>query len=178
LFLISLEPRYTNFVSQHFAQKIKAKKCPSVAGINQTNTSIKSKVSLKIKSRINHFTSNLDFLVISKITENVPSAKINIKFWRIPKDVVLPDPQFDIPQQVDMLISAELFFDVLTNQQIKMQKGLPSLRETVFEWVVAKKRLTIYEQHAEKHFSDTIKRQPDGRYIVTLPTRQANVFPV
>jgi hypothetical protein len=204
----------SNFVSQHFAQMIKAKQCPinaSVAGINQTNTSIKSKVSLTIKSRINHFTTSLDFLVISKITGNVPSAKINIRSWQIPKDVVLADPQFDIPQQIDMLIGAELFFDVWTNQQIKMQKDLPSLRETVFGWVVAgktnqsdtksfvtttfcacvtnnqlqdqlkrfweiencepKKRLTIEEQQAEKHFSDTIKRQPDGRYIVTLPTK-------
>jgi hypothetical protein len=29
--------------------------------------------------------------------------------------------------------------------------------------------MTVEEKLVEQHFTDTIRRQPDGRYVVTLP---------
>jgi hypothetical protein len=118
--------------------------------------------------------------------------------FSIPENKVLADPQFATPQCVDLLIGAEFFYEVHLNNTLKVSASLPPLQETVFGWVVSgalpsqqptnmdlqneltrfweiescelPKPLTVEERHVEVHFNQTVRRQPDGRYVVTLPT--------
>ncbi|XP_037931003.1 uncharacterized protein LOC119665826 [Teleopsis dalmanni] len=48
---------------------------------------------------------------------------------------VFADPLFDRPCQVDMLIGAEIFFDLLLEGKISLGKDMPYLINTVFGWV-------------------------------------------
>jgi hypothetical protein len=157
----------------------------------------------------------LEFLILPKITGNIPLAPLDTKAWTIPTDKPLADPHFNTPQQIDMLIGAEIFFEVWTNQQFQLQKGA-MLQGTVFGWIIAgkvpttqgmahalstfcgcvahsdtdlfnqvkrfwevescssAKVLSVQEKQVEQHFLETHQRQPDGRYVLRLPTK-ANV---
>jgi hypothetical protein len=74
---------------------------------------------------------SLDCLVVPKITGNLPSTKIDVSSWKFPQAIALADPQFGTPQQIDVLLGAELFCELFTNNQL--------LQETVFGWVIAGK---------------------------------------
>jgi hypothetical protein len=51
----------------------------------------------------------------------------------------LADPQFHKPQQIDMLLEAEIFFDIWTARHLKLQQNEQTLQETLFGWVLAGK---------------------------------------
>jgi Putative peptidase (DUF1758) len=148
--------------------------------------------------RVSDYKLSLNCLVISKITGNLPSSKIVVLPFLIPENIVLADLQSATLQCVDLLIGTELFYEVHLNNTLKVSASLPPLQETVFGWVVSgalpsqqptnmdlqneltrfweidscelPKPLTVEETHVEVHFSQTVRRQPDGRYVVTLPT--------
>lgn len=54
----------------------------------------------------------------------------------MPSFVELADPLFYKPQHVDLLISTEIFFDLLLDGRMSLGDGMPSLTNTQFGWVV------------------------------------------
>jgi Putative peptidase (DUF1758) len=110
-----------------------------VSGISRKTTLIKHEITATIKSRTSPFIVTLDFLVLPQITGNMPSITLETKGWNLPQNIQLADPHFYAPQKIDMLLGAEIFFDIWANHQLKLQNGLPSLNETLFGWVLAGK---------------------------------------
>ena len=91
---------------------------------------------LHIESQVSKYQSDLEFVIAKNLTSCHPSEKINIANWRILKTLELADPQFNVPAPVDLIIGGEIFAELLSNGQLQMGKGLPSLQLTVFGWVV------------------------------------------
>lgn len=52
-------------------------------------------------------------MVIEKITQNLPSDRINSVNIQIPNGISLADPQFNKPAKIDLLLGAKVFFDLL-----------------------------------------------------------------
>jgi hypothetical protein len=132
----------SNVSTETLAQLLGRHKSPinmSVSGIPGKATPIRNKVNIIIKSRVNHYTANLECLVIPKITSNLPSTKIDISSWKFPQTIALADPQFGTTQQIDVLIGAESFYELFTNNQLKINNKLPPLQEAVFGWVISGK---------------------------------------
>lgn len=99
---------------------------------------MKKKVNAVIKSRVNNYYAPLDFLVMQKITMKLPSEPINIKNWNIPADIQLADPGFWKPKRVDMVIGAQVFFDLFhPGGRIPLGHGLPTLVNSELGWVVS-----------------------------------------
>lgn len=48
----------------------------------------------------------------------------------------MADPLFFRPQQIDLLIGGDLFYESLGNEKIRIGPGLPFLLKTEFGWVV------------------------------------------
>ncbi|GFQ69185.1 uncharacterized protein TNCT_116971, partial [Trichonephila clavata] len=77
--------------------------------------------------------SNNDFLIVPRITDFVPSIQPNLKIKRF-NDInrsILADPSFDKPGKIDMIIGAELFYQILKDgrkvgNHIGMVQGLCS----------------------------------------------------
>jgi hypothetical protein len=206
-----------NFITENLAQSIRAKRQSihmPVYGINEKSTVITQKITATIQSRVTKYTKELEFLVITKITGNIPNTPVDTTAWKLPNDIHLADPHFATPQPIDMLIGAEIFFEIWTNKQLQLQTGLPTLQESVFGWVAAGKlaktfesstsvfstfcghvshsntelldqikkfwelescqsrpNLTVEEKQVEDHFQTTHHRQPDGRFVVSLPVK-------
>lgn len=58
-------------------------------------------------------------------------------YIKITNNIVLADKSYNKPQRIDMLIGAELFFDLLGQDQIKLTNNGPTLKETKFGWIMA-----------------------------------------
>ncbi|XP_026474282.1 uncharacterized protein LOC113377981 [Ctenocephalides felis] len=93
--------------------------------------------TIKIFSNASTFSRTLDFVVLKSITSNLPSADININDWNIPSHIKLADPHFYISSPIDMLIGAELFFDILQQGSIRLGSYHPILRNSKFGWIVS-----------------------------------------
>jgi hypothetical protein len=41
-----------------------------------------------------------------------PVTKLDISSWKIPRDIKLADEQFDQPEGIDLLIGADVFYEM------------------------------------------------------------------
>ncbi|XP_050077620.1 uncharacterized protein LOC126564582 [Anopheles maculipalpis] len=97
----------------------------------------RDKVELKIRSRVSCYEVNLECLITPKVTGTIPTSNVNIDLSLLPIGTMLADRMFFKPQKVDMLIGAELFFDILRPNQLELAANMPMLRETHFGWIVS-----------------------------------------
>nr|XP_029730508.1 uncharacterized protein LOC109401327 [Aedes albopictus] len=110
----------------------------SVLGIGQANTQVKHKVTARIKSRVSKFARDMEFLILPKVTADLPTTNIQTACWEIPKGVELADPAFFKSKAVDMVLGIQYFFAFFkTGNEIDLGNGLPMLTESVFGWVVS-----------------------------------------
>ncbi|XP_055622774.1 uncharacterized protein LOC129766280 [Toxorhynchites rutilus septentrionalis] len=129
-----------NLVSESAIHLLALPKYPAnvpVIGVGGAKSRILHHVIMRLFSDYTGFQSDVDCLVTRKVTGKVPSAPVDISEWNIPPGIVLADPMFNEPRDVDLLIGAELFFQILRQNQLKLAEGLPSLYETQFGWVFA-----------------------------------------
>lgn len=55
----------------------------------------------------------------------------------IPKNIILADPQFNVPSTVQLLLGADVFWRVLCIGQIKSSVNNPTIQKTLFGWILA-----------------------------------------
>ncbi|XP_058817379.1 uncharacterized protein LOC131680685 [Topomyia yanbarensis] len=85
-----------------------------------------------------NFQSHVDFLVMDKVTANLPSQTISTKEWHIPKDLFLADPSFNESQPIDMVLGAKHFYSFFPSAaRLQLGRNLPLLVDSVFGWIVA-----------------------------------------
>ncbi|XP_076394339.1 uncharacterized protein LOC143265527 [Megachile rotundata] len=130
----------SNFISTQLAEKLKLEKniidLP-FAGLAQLTTRAKYSVQTKIKSRINNFEANVNFVALPTITSILPSRQIDRRTIAIPRNITLADPEFDKPAEVDALIGTSLFYKLLSNGQIQLENNTDvTLQKTVLGWIV------------------------------------------
>ncbi|XP_063240264.1 uncharacterized protein LOC134541050 [Bacillus rossius redtenbacheri] len=75
----------------------------------------------------------VDVFVISRITSNLPSAKLSARVRGAVAHLKLADPAFDTPGPVDLLIGAELVPRLLTGAKID---GSPVALDSVLGWIL------------------------------------------
>ena len=129
-----------NFVTEEMVQKLKLDKISlalDICGIGESKEQIKHKANVVVKSRVNNFEISSDFWVLKSITRYHPDSSINTNKWPIPANVELADPYFNKPQKIDLLLGAEVFFELLEVGQLTLGENNPILQKTVFGWVVS-----------------------------------------
>nr|XP_022909145.1 uncharacterized protein LOC111420399 [Onthophagus taurus] len=130
----------SNFITNDLTQRLKLhtyKVDLPVTGINQTATRITEGVSTPIKSIYNNFHANLSFLTIEQISDEFPNFRVKQKEMQIPAQVKLADPNFCEPSQIDLLLGAGIFAQLVSIGQIKLGSGLPTLQKSVLGWIVS-----------------------------------------
>jgi hypothetical protein len=74
---------------------------------------------------------------LPNITDSTPSSKLEKSGWKIPKDIQLADEQFDQPGAIDLLIGADLFYEILRLGRRTHPGNYPVLQETGFGWTLS-----------------------------------------
>lgn len=127
----------SNFITTRACKLLNLKKHETniaINGINEGQSNITHKTEVKVQSKHNNFNTTMGCLVINKITGNLPCVKINRALVEIPPNIKLADAHFHEPKEIDILIGAGIFYDLLCIGQIK-NKGL-LYQKTKLGWVV------------------------------------------
>ncbi|XP_033218219.1 uncharacterized protein LOC117173687 [Belonocnema kinseyi] len=67
----------------------------------------------------------------------MPSITLNQKLSKIPENISLADPEFHRPADVDILIGAEFYYELLGTGKIRFPGQSAILQETDLDWIVA-----------------------------------------
>ncbi|KAL4090535.1 hypothetical protein QTP88_025350 [Uroleucon formosanum] len=124
-------------------------------------------------------------MTLPKITTKLPASPIHVRnSYTVPEYIEFADPTYATPEEIDLLLGAEVFFDTLRSGQYKpMANGLV-YQETVFRWVVAgsvpqySQELgkvechSLEEKQCIEHFKKSVTKGVDGRFIVQLPFKE------
>nr|XP_049706201.1 uncharacterized protein LOC126056614 isoform X3 [Helicoverpa armigera] len=82
------------------------------------------------------YRTNIDCYVFTNVTTAVPITYIDTRHIQIPAGLCLSDPTYNIPSKVDILIGADIFWDILGNKRISLGKHQPILRSSELGWIV------------------------------------------
>jgi hypothetical protein len=91
----------------------------------------------------NDYTSKLNGLVLSRITSEMLMNYIDISTWKFPSEVILADKDFNKPAPIDILLGAEVFFEILLNERYNC-KYLPGLQNTKLGYILSGKLHHMY----------------------------------
>lgn len=108
-----------------------------VSGLNQTHSEIRKKALAQIQSRYNNFTTRASCLVVPQITNNLPNFKVDLQSLQIPGHIKLADPNFHLPDKIDILLGADIFWHIMCVGQIKLARNGPVLQKSKFGWIVS-----------------------------------------
>ncbi|XP_037049617.1 uncharacterized protein LOC119083910 [Bradysia coprophila] len=175
-----------NIITQKLCNKIKAKSSQSslkINGVGSSQVESTKRASFVIKSMASGFEANLEAFVLKEVSTCQPLNEVNTSRWKIPKNINLADPNFNIPAAIDIIIGGELFFKLISIGQIEIGKSLPDLQNTVFGWVVTGKVLGLQQQEAfvgmvnETQLEKQIEKfwQLEERYKVKKPMTDREV---
>ncbi|XP_067206332.1 uncharacterized protein [Linepithema humile] len=129
-----------NFITENFVSKLKLNDRSlhmSISGVAEGTFESKRIVDVSFRSRINAYIDNIECVILPKITQRLPQEFCPISNFRIPSNIVLGDPNFNLPSEIDMLIGAELFWQLICVGQIKACKAHPTLQKTKLGWVIS-----------------------------------------
>ena len=112
-----------NFVTQAAYNKLGLKKNRAfeiVTGLNEIENKIHNICEVHVKSRCSNFQASVQYLIVPKITKNLPSMNIDRDKLQIPNNLALADSEFHNNGPIDMLLGAEYFFDLLDAGKIEL----------------------------------------------------------
>ncbi|XP_049865557.1 uncharacterized protein LOC126366489 [Pectinophora gossypiella] len=109
----------------------------SIIGINNVSSQINKMCRLPITSLNDNFATTLHCFILPSITDNIPHHQVDLTNINIPSGICLADPHFHTPAAVDMIIGADVFWDILGSQRVTLGEGKPILFETRLGWVVS-----------------------------------------
>nr|CAH7752297.1 unnamed protein product [Callosobruchus chinensis] len=109
----------------------------AVSGLNNNVFAIKSKSSVRFRSTRENYTRTISCYILPTITGVIPNVPINTVELNIPSNISLADPSFCEPCGIDILIGAELFWELLLNNEIRLGKGLPILHKTKLGYIIS-----------------------------------------
>ncbi|XP_052901335.1 uncharacterized protein LOC128307494 [Anopheles moucheti] len=131
----------TCFITENLAQQLKSRKEKTnlkISGISSTTTTTKYRIRATLRSRIGRYFADLQLYVLPKVTENLPFSSIDTSEWNIPSNIFLADPYFHRSDRIDVLIGAEIFYDIMKpSGRIHLGKDRPTLVNSELGWIVA-----------------------------------------
>lgn len=132
----------STFITNSLKEKLslKSNKIDSLKVIGIGNHCTKNVVetcNVQMNSLNSTFSVRLSCLVLKELTGVLPKSPINISDINIPSNIVLADPNFHEPAPIDMLIGADIFWDILGNEQKSLGPERPKLRSSKLGWLVS-----------------------------------------
>jgi len=129
-----------NFITEDFVNKLQLNNRSlhvSISGVAEGTFESKVIIDVSFRSRVNAYTNNIECIVLPKITQKLPQKFYPVSEFKIPSNIALADPNFNIPGDVDLLIGAQLFWQLICVGQIRACKAHPTLQKTKLGWVIS-----------------------------------------
>ncbi|GFU80696.1 integrase catalytic domain-containing protein [Trichonephila clavipes] len=129
----------SNFISQQCMNRLNLKREKInilVSGLNNSELTIKSRVNATIANRGNSYETNADFFVVPRITDMIPSQPFNVSLGNFSREK-LADENFNIPRNIDLLLGAEIFYEILLPGQTNLLNTKLIFQNTVFGYIAS-----------------------------------------
>lgn len=91
---------------------------------------------VQLQSLQTPFNVTMSCCVLPELTGELPKTFVGLHNFNLPCDIQLADPHFNKPSPIEFLIGADLFWDVIGNQQRSLGANKPFLRRSQFGWLV------------------------------------------
>lgn len=132
-----------SFITARLAEKIDRETYTAfsqISGISQSAITSNKRINVSFLSNAyeqKYFT--LSCMILDKITEFLPQVAIDINKLSFPPDIIhnLADPSFYEPSEIDLLLGADIYYSLLSNEIIHLGNSLPTLINTQLGWVIA-----------------------------------------
>jgi hypothetical protein len=120
----------SHFITERCVQNLRLRRAPtyaSIHGIGNANTSTYDSVSIHLRSRHTEWHTTLDCAILDNITGTTPPTTLDTTSWKLLKDIKLADEQ---PGRIDILLGADIFYEILQSGRHTLSGNLPVLQET------------------------------------------------
>ncbi|KAG7300051.1 hypothetical protein JYU34_015583 [Plutella xylostella] len=107
----------------------------NVVSFGNKSSMLNKCVKITLHSPVSNVQLNVNCLITDTITTHLPQNPIDISKLILPANMVLSDDNFNIPAEISLLLGADIYFNILLNNQIKLEGGL-LLQNTLFGYVV------------------------------------------
>ncbi|GFW22080.1 uncharacterized protein TNCV_1632121 [Trichonephila clavipes] len=106
-----------------------------ISCLNDASMVVNGCVKVAISNQNKSFERELDMLVVKKITDFIPqkALEINSDFYNF---VELADSKFNVPGKIDLLLGANIFYELLKPERIKIKDSQLLLVNSVFGYIV------------------------------------------
>lgn len=145
-----------SFMTEALLNKLKlthTKTHTSVVGINNTLSQITKRCNTSIESRVNPYTFDMSFLVLPNITSLCTNSAHTQKL-EISTQIKLADPEYYKPSDIDLLLGADIFWDLIEQGQIRFGTRSPVLQQTKLGYIVSGPTSGLI--HTSRHSDDYI----------------------
>ncbi|KYQ58858.1 hypothetical protein ALC60_02141 [Trachymyrmex zeteki] len=96
-------------------------------------------VEIFVTSRYCSYNITVTCLVLKQISECLPNTSLNKEDFKFPQKVQLADPTFYQSTDIEILLGAETFWDILCVGRIKESVEHPLLQKMLFGWILGGK---------------------------------------
>ena len=105
-----------NFISSEFAKTLDLEEQVvnfTVVGVGEKIVKANRSIAVKILSRANSSSYEIDCTILPKISHKLPQNFVTKSNFMIPSNIKMADPNFNIPADIDLLIGADLFWRLI-----------------------------------------------------------------
>ncbi|GFX33078.1 DUF1758 domain-containing protein [Trichonephila clavipes] len=103
---------------------------------NDASMVVKNCVKTSVANKVKTFESELMLLVVNKITDLIPNKVIDVDV-NVSEFVPIADDKFNIPDRIDMLLGAEISYELLKPGKFYCDNSHLVLQNTVFGYAVS-----------------------------------------
>lgn len=132
----------SSYISEDLKSRLELPSLPltatTILGIGNTELKcVPGRCTAQIKSLSDSYTAKLDFLVLKEITDSLPRNYVDASQLKIPSSMRLADPTFNIPSQVQVLLGADIFWNLVGGEQMPLANKRARLVNSKLGWVIA-----------------------------------------
>lgn len=153
------------FISKSFSNIINANYIQStheIRGVGNSVIQCTQTCTIELKSHVTTYTTRIRCFVLNKITSTLPAISNSYAQFCPPDNIQLADPQFLNANDVDILIGADKFWDLISDGKMRLPNG-PFLQNTKLGWIISgpilNKFTNTHNSHIQCNFSSSIDLQ-------------------
>lgn len=142
-----------SLITESAAQQLQLKRTrcdATVMGLgaisSNTNRS-KGMVRLECQSTNSNYETIINALVMNKITNKLPNISFSTSGWTSIEHLVLADPHFNMPGNIDVLLGADMYSDLIMEGLVRSEITNIIAQQTRLGWVVSGKLKRTYNCH-------------------------------
>ena len=116
----------TSFLTEDACQKLnlaKQRHNLAVSGLGGKTSVCTGTLNLTIWTSSSN-TLNVKVFVLPKLTQNIPSQKVDLDLFEEHQNISYADPQFSKPGRIDMILGADVFEEIFLEKKITLTKSL------------------------------------------------------